>query len=214
MLLLTHHMSELQDVFETPSQSQKRTRRYILIFIFILLLIIIAVGAYQYLSASTSNQKQIKVVTQPTPLPTEAPTPTSDASPTAQLSRVKNTPSPTPKASITPTKGTPTPSPKQSVNSATTTSRSKLTVAVQNGTGVAGAAKKAADMLTTLGYTVSSTGNADAFTYEETVIRIKPSKTTYLQTLKTDVSESYIVGSATSDLPESAATDAVVIVGK
>lgn len=197
-------MSDLQDVFETPSQSQKKTRRYILVFIFVLLLIIISVGAYQYLSSSESQQV---ATTTPTsvPTPTEAPTPTQTATPTAALTPSKTTP--------TVAKGSPTPTTKPSVQGATT-DRSKLTITVQNGTGVGGSAKKAADMLTALGYTVSSTGNADAFTYEESVIKVKSSKKSFLSQLKTDVEESYVVDSATADLPESSATDAVVIVGK
>lgn len=89
--------------------------------------------------------------------------------------------------------------------------RADLSIAVQNGSGVAGAATDASDFLEGLGYEVVSTGNADNFEYTETVIRVKSSMKEYLDQLEEDLSGEYTVGSATADYTGEA--DALVIVG-
>ena len=101
---------------------------------------------------------------------------------------------------------TPTPNP--------TLDRGKLTVSVQNGSGVTGAAAKASDMLKKLGYNITATGNADKEDYQNLKIQVKTGKKDYLPLLKSDLSKSYTVGVASSDLAESSPTDAVVIIGK
>lgn len=89
--------------------------------------------------------------------------------------------------------------------------RSDLSIAVQNGSGVAGAATKASDFLEGLGYEVVSTGNADNFDYTETIIKVKSSMKKYLDQLEEDLSDEYTIGSATADYTGEA--DALVIVG-
>jgi len=70
-----------------------------------------------------------------------------------------------------------------------------------------------ASFLKSQGYAISGTGNALAFDYETTVIQIKKSKTSALAQLKKDLASSYTVDPSTQTLAESAASDAIVIVG-
>ena len=95
-----------------------------------------------------------------------------------------------------------------------TDSKKSLSVAVQNGSGVAGAAAKASDFLKGLGYNVTSVGNADKDDYQNTKIQVKKSKVEFLNLLKADLSKNYTIGEATSDLPENSTEDALIIIGK
>src|SRR3989344_5334750 len=110
---------------------------------------------------------------------------------------------------------TPTPTPKADpVDKATGLNREDLTIEVQNGGGVVGAASKGADFLKSLGYHVASTGNADNYDYENTVIKVKSDKSKYLPLLKKDLSANYSVGTSSEDLSASSSADALVIIGK
>ena len=75
--------------------------------------------------------------------------------------------------SLSPTKTT-----TSTIDKATGLDRANLTIAVKNGSGVTGAAAKASNFLKDLGYTVSSTGNADNSDYENTVIEVKSTNKT------------------------------------
>jgi len=92
--------------------------------------------------------------------------------------------------------------------------RSKLSVTVQNGSGIEGAAGKAADVLKTLGYNIASTGNADNYDYKGVTIKVKKENSNFLDLLKKDLSKDYTIKSATSDLPPDFSTNALVIIGK
>jgi hypothetical protein len=92
--------------------------------------------------------------------------------------------------------------------------RSEIKLAVQNGSGRAGAAASAAATLREAGYQIVSTGNADNFDYEDIVIMVKESKKDLLEVLKSDLEKEYTVGSSSADLEESAAYDGLVIVGQ
>lgn len=186
------------------------TKRAILITLGILILVSLVIFAGL---ASKNNGENETIESQPTP--TEAPTPTEEPTPTlAELTPTpktspslspKTSPSPTPKTSVTPTKST---SP-----TSTGLDRASLTIEIQNGSGVAGAATKVSDILKDLGYEISSTGNADNFDYENTVIQVKSTKKAYLDMLKKDLATDYTIGEATADLTGSSA-DALIIVGK
>lgn len=91
--------------------------------------------------------------------------------------------------------------------------RSDLSIEIQNGSGKAGTASKASDFLKGLGYKIATTGNADNFNYDKTVVEVKPDKKAYLDQLKQDLSKDYTVGSASADLSKGSA-DAVVIIGQ
>ncbi len=136
---------------------------------------------------------------------TPSPTPTPVAVETA-------TPSPTDSASPTST-STPTPT-TNPVDNATGLNRSNLSIAIQNGSGTAGVAGKASDLLKGLGYNVVSTGNADNFDFTGTTVKVKATKKNYLPLLIKDLSGTYTVASSSSDLDATSSADALVIIGK
>jgi hypothetical protein len=191
-------------VYESSKSSGSKAR---IILIIIGIIILIALIAFAVIATGGKGEGEKELTPTPPP-PTEAPTPTTEASPTPSG---KVTPSPTPKASPTPAKGTPTPTPKG--GSSSVLDRSDLSVAVQNGSGTAGAATKASDALKKLGYDVVSSGNADNFDYTDVTIQVKGTKKAYLQQLKDDLSDDYTIGSATSDYTGTDA-DALIIIGK
>ena len=92
--------------------------------------------------------------------------------------------------------------------------RSKLSIAIQNGSGVEGTAGKAGNILKDLGYNVTSTGNADNYNYKGVTIKVKKEKGNFLGLLKKDLSKNYTVSATSSDLPSSSPPDAVIIIGK
>jgi cell division protein FtsL len=92
--------------------------------------------------------------------------------------------------------------------------RSKLSITVENGSGVEGTAGKAAKILKDLGYNVVSTGNADNFNYEGVTIQVKDPQSNFVNLLKKDLANDYTVTSGTSDLAPDSSTDAVIIIGK
>lgn len=187
-------------VYES-SKSSGNKKRVVLIILGVIVLI--ALVAYAVIATGGKGESEPETTPVPTQPVVESPTPTIDT-PTPTVG--STTPSVTPKASPTGAKGTPTP---------TTTSgldRSNLKIAVQNGSGVAGAATKATDILKKLGYEVASSGNADNFEYTDTTIQVKSTKKGYLDMLKKDLGDTYTIGSATSDYTGEA--DAVIIVGK
>ncbi|MDP2638117.1 MAG: LytR C-terminal domain-containing protein [Candidatus Levybacteria bacterium] len=92
--------------------------------------------------------------------------------------------------------------------------RSKLSITVQNGSGIEGAAGKAAKILKDAGYNVASTGNADNYNYEGVTIKVKNSESDFINLLKKDLSKDYAIKSSSSDLPSSSPTDTLIIIGK
>jgi len=92
--------------------------------------------------------------------------------------------------------------------------RSKLSIAVKNGSGVEGTAGKAANILKGFGYNVSSTGNADNFNYIGVTIKVKKESSNFMDLLKKDLVKDYIVKSASSDLASDSPTEALIIIGK
>lgn len=92
--------------------------------------------------------------------------------------------------------------------------RSKLSVIVQNGSGIEGVAGKAAEILKEVGYNVVSTGNADNYNYKGITIKVKSSQRKFIDLLKKDLAKDYIVKSTSSDLPSNSPTDALIIIGK
>lgn len=185
-------------VYENNSKDNGGKRRIIFIIGGIIILIALVVTAI----VATGGEGEIEENITPTPTEfIEEPTPTEEITSTPE--EEDTTPAPTSKTTPTPTKG----------SSSSSIDRSELSVAVQNGGGVAGAASKAKGILEDLGYTVPSTGNADNFDYETTTIRVKAAKKQYLDQLKKDLSGSYTIGTASADLTSGSA-DAIVIVGK
>lgn len=186
--------------YQTPFIEGRRRRspkkRMIVITVIVILLLLGVIGGAQ-LFATVTN----------TPASTPTPTPTTIVFPT-------DTPTPTasPTAAVTPT---PTPK-KSSIDAKTKQDRAKLRVVVENGSGVAGAANNAAQLLKNAGYTVTGTQNADAFTYEDVTISVKAASASYLPLLREDLSSEYTIGTTNTTLDASASSsaDAVVIIGK
>lgn len=114
---------------------------------------------------------------------------------------VQPTETPTPSPSPSPT---PTPAP---------VAKEDASVQVLNGSGQAGVAGTMQEFLEEAGYTVSDTGNADNYDYEETEVSVKKSFEGLLKQLEEDLSEEYTIGSATADLPDDYEYDVRVIVG-
>jgi len=139
---------------------------------------------------------------------TATPTPT----PTRTFTQVSPTSTRTSTPSLTPTL-TPTPT-VDPVDPTSGLDRSQLSITVQNGSGEAGVAGKASDVLKSLGYNVAGSGNADNFNYTGVTIQVKSAQVTYLDFLKKDLGFSYTISNATSDLPDSFSSDALVVIGK
>ncbi len=180
--------------------------------------IIILVALVVFAGFASKDKGEIVGETFPTPTetpiesePTEEPTPTAaEETPTPEPSPTpKVSPTPTPKTSVTPTKSTST----STIDKTSGLDRANLTIEIQNGSGIAGAATKASNILKDLGYAIASSGNADNFDYETTIIQVKSTKKAYLDLLKKDLGTDYTIGEATSDLTGSTA-DALIIVGK
>ncbi len=183
-----YYMKDEGDLFavdETPSNKPK-----IIAFIVVFLLLMVALGfaANYFLNKKSIFNKQIVITPTATQAPIQTPTIVASSS-----------------ASVTPT-GKITPSPS--------ISKSSITIQVLNGSGAAGVAGKMAASLKDLGYTVSSTGNAQSFDYSNIVIEVKKSEPNVLSELKIDLSKDYTLGTASATLSSASSTDAIVIVGK
>ncbi len=122
----------------------------------------------------------------------------------------KETPSvafqPTPTLEALPTEEIPTPT--------SNLVRAELKIKVLNGTGVVGAAGKAAQFLENLGYQDVKTSNADRFDYQKTMIQIKEEKREFLELLKKDLSTKFVLGEEIKTLPEEESFDVIIILGK
>ncbi len=191
-------------VFQEPSQTfpapRRRNQKRLALFIVAVLIIVIFTIFISLANSGKQNQNEEKL----TPTPT--------------VEKITDTPTPTPEEETTPTPEetkTPTPKPTNNpIDKTTGLDRSELSVAVENGSGEAGVAGKAAGILKELGYKIASTGNADNYDYQNVTIKVKSSKSDYITLLKTDLGKNYTVGEASSDLSASVSADALVIVGK
>lgn len=153
----------------------------------------------QFLGIQQDTSTQSVITPSPTPdvFPSDTPFQTPTSVPTAVSS-----PTPTTIPTVNP------------VDRATGLDRSDLSVAVQNGSGVVGAASRMSEMLKSFGYHVVSVGNADTFSYENVSIDVKSSVSKYLALLKSDLAKQFTIASSSAALSASASADAVVIVGK
>jgi len=175
----------------TPQRRQTNKRSaYLILAIIVLILLFLG---YRAVSSSKSS---------PTPTPT----------PSAAVVVPTDTPTPTLTPSVTPTV---TPKPTiDPVDKDSGLDRSQLSVTVQNGSGTAGVAGKGSDTLKNIGYDVVATGNAENFNFTNVTIQVKSGKSDFLNLLKKDLGFSYTIQTATSDLPDSFSSDALVIIGQ
>lgn len=175
-----------------PRSGKRAVKRVIIVLLIFLFVGAIGIGATKFMP----QEEKTKPTSMPTPtvaFPTDVPTETPEP---------EKSPVPTPTTAVS------------SLDKASGLDRANLTVMVQNGSGVTGAASKASDALKGFGYHVTSIGNAENSDFDKTVIQVKSTKASYVPLLKKDLSTVYAIGSASATLSASASADAVVIVGK
>lgn len=190
------HQETFPSFRKTPS---KKPQKYFFTFIIILLFS----GFIYYSASKIMGVKEEKPQKEEiTPSPTEFIFPTDPP--------VSIVESPTPEVTTT-LDITPTVNP---IDKTTGFNRSKLSIAIQNGSGEVGAASKASEILKSFGYNVVSSANADSFTYENVSINVKKDKSGYLSLLKKDLGITYTIGSTSATLPLDYSSDVIVIIGK
>lgn len=84
---------------------------------------------------------------------------------------------------------------------------------ILNGSGVSGQAKKLADKIKELGYTVIKTGNADKQTYEKTELLVKSGLEEKIDAVIADIKDVVKVASVSGEVKDSTAS-AQIIIGK
>ncbi len=90
----------------------------------------------------------------------------------------------------------------------------KYEIKVLNGSGIAGEASKAQDLIEGEGFVVSSTGNAANYSYTQTIIQVKEGVDEgFIAKLKETLSEGYKVSVTVEDLEDSSKDSVIVIVG-
>jgi hypothetical protein len=112
-------------------------------------------------------------------------------------------------------KPTPTPAPtKAPTPTAAAVDKSEYQIEVLNGSGVAGAAAEAQEMLEDEGFTVESIGNADESDLVETEIAAQEDVSkNYLNELVQALAQQYIVATGINELDGSEDVDVIVTVG-
>ncbi|MCL4354914.1 LytR C-terminal domain-containing protein, partial [Patescibacteria group bacterium] len=149
--------------FSYNKPEKRLSSRVAILIAGIVLVVLLLFGISKYLSSKPEKTVSGSVSSTTT---TQTVEPTLTATPSPTLKPGKITPTPT-KAS------------SSSIDKVTGLDRAKLTVAIENGSGVVGAAGKASTLLTGLGYKVASTGNADKYTYVNVTIQVKTSSSKY-----------------------------------
>jgi hypothetical protein len=109
---------------------------------------------------------------------------------------------------------TPTPIGTKEASPAAELKREDLKIKILNGSGVAGEAKKAKDLLEDLGYKDIKIGNANSYGYTKVEISLKEEREDYFKLLSEDLSEEYTVLKTMEVLDEAEDFDAVIILGK
>jgi len=92
--------------------------------------------------------------------------------------------------------------------------RGRISISVENGSGIEGAAGKASNFLKEKGYNIVSTGNAKNYNYHGVIIKVKSSTSVYLNLIKKDLGEKYAVSESLSDLSQDFPSDVLIIIGK
>jgi len=183
--------------FNYSPSAPRKSKKILKIIIFAIILVVLTWGVQKLFSGGNKEAKPAVI----SPAPTEYQFPT-------------DTPTPIPTEGAEKPTVTPTAKKVNPVDSATGLDRSAISIEVQNGSGVTGAASKGSDILKSFGYKVSSIGNADNENYENVTIQVKSTKTNFLALIKKDLGFSYTIGSASADLDSSSTADALVIIGK
>lgn len=120
------------------------------------------------------------------------------------------TATPTPNANDQTTTDTTTPT---ATPAATTTSLTKYSVVIQNGSGISGEAGRAKTLLETAGFKVGSTGNASSYDFTKTIVKVKSTvEADFTAALVKALGKNYTVDK-TATLPSTSTDDIQVIVG-
>lgn len=186
----------------SKDSNKKRLSKRLVIFGGLFLLILILLGSAVYFIISDGK----------TELASED-TKTSNEITMPAEREITQTPIPSEEVTPSPEKST-TPSRSPSKTPTGAAEKSSISVAVQNGSGVSGAAAEAAGILKSAGYTISSTGNAATSDYIDVTIKVKNSEKSSLAGVEKALADKYTVGDTSADLPESTSYDVLVIIGK
>ncbi|MBP7967246.1 LytR C-terminal domain-containing protein [Candidatus Woesebacteria bacterium] len=110
--------------------------------------------------------------------------------------------------SISPTETpTATPTPEE-------VDKAEFEIEILNGSGIVGEAGRAQKLLEDASFKVASTGNADAYDYEETVIQAGAEVSdAWIEELTKELENDYTVKGTVEELDADADTDVVVIIG-
>lgn len=100
------------------------------------------------------------------------------------------------------------------IDSVTKLDRSKLDIAVLNGSGEAGAARGVSDFLRSLGYKVVKIDNADSYNYRNLTVIVKRSSSNYAGLIKRDLEGNPTYASVSASVSDNISSEAVVIVGE
>lgn len=191
--------------FSAYREQSKGKQKFFVIFVLVLFLIVVIVLGGLFVVGSLNRESQVIL---PTPTIAAVMTPL----PTSSISAVL-TPNLT--EAITPSTGL------SVQDKSTNLDKSKLRIAVLNGSGEKGAARKVSAYLEGLGYQISNVGNAEAFTYRNITVIVKKSKSSYAPLLKRDleanpafVSLSGAGASVSASASDDISSEAEVIVGR
>ncbi len=111
-------------------------------------------------------------------------------------------------------KPTPTAVPPTAIPTQKPVDLTAFTIAVFNGSGISGKAADVKTSLTTAGFTVSTTGNADKSTYTKTEISAKKTVNhEFLTKLEDELNKTYDVDTTVATSPDSDKTDVTVTLG-
>lgn len=91
--------------------------------------------------------------------------------------------------------------------------RSKISVLILNGVGKAGVASQAKKVLEDAGYKNIEIGNAEKFTFNETIIQLKSDKESYRSSIIDDLSNFYTISPEKAVLKDNNQSDLVIIIG-
>ncbi len=194
-ILWQQNMEEISYSGSNSPIRRRVSKRIALFGVFFIIIIFLIGSVFYFVTHGNTQKKETKSITLP---PTSEPEVSVTSIPTT-----KESPTPTTKLTPVPTKAPQSDSEKAGIK-----------VAIQNGSGEAGVAGKASDILKKAGYNVVSTANAQNFDYKDVTIQVKAAKKGTLKLLEDDLSTNYTIGTKSSDLPADASYDALVIIGK
>ena len=106
------------------------------------------------------------------------------------------------------------PSPRPEATSEAALDKSEPTIRVLNGSGTAGIASAVKNLLEGKGWKVASVGNADAFDYEQTVLKFKSAFKKFEKTITADLADDYSTITSSDELEATDSADIEVIVGQ